>query len=314
MVRARASRNLAMLAAALACAGPACAGFQLVHEEDFTRAATLDAGYWRHESGFLRNREDQWYSPANVRIADGALRIEARREDVPNPNWRAGGRDWRTTRRAAAYTSGSLVAREPMLFGRVEVVARTPTGAGVWPAIWLLHEAKDLYGEIDLLEAVGKHPDTLFAGVHYGRDPRTRKHRNDSRVIPGFEGGWHTHALEWTPERIVVSLDGKPWFAFDPRAAVLPGGADPLRVPMRLRINLALGGSWGGPIDDARLPARLDLRSVRVWRWIPGAGDASASGEQDLAPPAAPVAPAVPAPPRTAAVEERTAAPMRWGR
>jgi beta-glucanase (GH16 family) len=292
MVRSGLSRNLGLLTAAVTCAAAAAADFQLVHDEDFTRAGALDAKYWQVETGFHRNRELQLYTPGNIAVGGGVLRIEARREQVPNPQWRAGTRDWRYSRRTADYTSGSLVSREPLQFGRVEVVARTPGGAGVWPAVWLVHEAQGLYGEIDMLEAVGKHPDTLFAGVHYGRDPRTRKHRNDSRVIPGFEGRWHTHTLEWTPERIVVSLDGKPWFAFDPREAVLPGGGDPLRAPMRLRINLAIGGSWGGPVDDSRLPAALEVRSVRVWRWAPGAAAAaSVAAPRNEAPAAAAPAP-----------------------
>jgi hypothetical protein len=43
------------------------------------------------------------------------------------------------------------------------------------------------------------------------------------------------------------------------------GGFDPLRAPMRLRINLALGGSWGGHIDEAALPARMEIKSIKVW-------------------------------------------------
>ncbi|RYY85926.1 MAG: glycosyl hydrolase family protein [Comamonadaceae bacterium] len=146
---------------------------------------------------------------------------------------------------------------------------------------------------------MGKHPDTVFAGVHWGREPRTRRHRNDSRVVPGFEGSWHTHTLEWTPSRISVSLDGQPWFAFDPDEAQLSGGGDPLRQPMQLRINLALGGNWGGAVDDSRLPARLDIASIRIWRWTPGTGEARP-------------APAVPAAAGPSAPADAPA--LRWGR
>jgi beta-glucanase (GH16 family) len=291
-------------------AGPAVADWKLDHEDSFASGRGIDAAYWRLETGFLRNREEQYYSDANAQVQDGVLRLEARREEVPNAQWRAGTRDWRVSRRTSQYTSASLVARKPLHYGRIEVVARTPSGAGTWPAIWLLHESEKLYGEIDIFEAVGKHPDTVFAGVHYGREPRTRKHRNDSRVVPGFEGSWHTHTLEWTPSRISVALDGKPWFSFDPGEATLKDGGDPLRQPMRLRINLALGGSWGGPVDDSRLPARLDIRSIRIWQWAPGAGDAVPS------PAAAPADTPLPvlAAPVPAPAPERPAAPMRWGR
>ncbi|MBK0392349.1 glycoside hydrolase family 16 protein [Ramlibacter algicola] len=290
-----ACRRLAVLVA-ISAAGSAMADWQLAHDEDFARAGALDAAFWRLETGWLRNQEDQYYSDRNVAVEGGVLRLQARRESVPNAQWRAGSRDWRTSRKASTYTSASLMAREPMQFGRVEVVARTPSGPGVWPAIWLVHEGEGVYGEIDVFEAVGKHPDTVFAGVHWGREPRTRKHRNDSRVVPGFEGNWHTHTLEWTPQAIVVSLDGQPWFRFDPDEAKLPSGADPLRQPMRLRINLALGGTWGGPID-APLPANFDIRSVRVWRWV--------AGSMAVAPPKADELPRP---------VERPVPAMRWAR
>jgi beta-glucanase (GH16 family) len=273
------------------------AEWHLEHEEDFARVQALDASYWRLETGYVRNREDQYYSDRNATLEGGVLRLEARQESVPNAQWKDGSSDWRLERRMSQYTSASLVARRPLQYGRIEVVVRTPSGAGMWPAIWLLHEGEGMYGEIDVFEAVGKHPDTVFAGVHYGRTPRTRQHRNDSRVVAGFEGSWHTHTLEWTPEAIRVSLDGQPWFDVSPGLARLPDGGDPLRQPMRLRINLALGGSWGGPIDIARLPGRMDIASVRVWRWTPDAV---------RAPPAAPAS--------AAPTTQRDTAPVRWGR
>ncbi|HEY1226887.1 MAG TPA: glycoside hydrolase family 16 protein, partial [Ramlibacter sp.] len=269
-------RSARWLASALLFLPALCmADWQLAREDDFSRAQALDAGFWRFETGFVRNGEDQYYSDRNATLEGGVLRLQARREAVPNAQWRAGSRDWRLRQKQSTFTSASLLAREAMQYGRVEVVARTPSGAGVWPAIWLVHEGEGVYGEIDLFEAVGKHPDTVFAGVHYGRTPRTRQHRNDSRVVPGFEGSWHTHTLEWTPQEIRIALDGQPWFRFDPDVARLADGGDPLRQPMRLRINLALGGNWGGPIDDSRLPAQFDIASVRIWRWVPERVDAA---------------------------------------
>jgi beta-glucanase (GH16 family) len=292
-MRARAGRA-AMLSLVLLPAGAAMADWQLQHDIDFARVHALDAALWSVETGFRRNQESQYYAGANITLEPGFLRIEARREQVPNAAYRAGARGWRNKSPQAQYTSGSLTSQPTFLYGRFEIVARSPGGAGVWPAIWLLHESRGQYGEIDMHESVGKHPDTVFAGVHYGRTPSTREHRNASRVVPGFEGSWHTHAVEWTPERIVVSLDGQPLMEFDPRAAA-GDGIDPLRRPMRLRINLALGGTWGGPIADSRLPAHFDIAAIRIWRWQPGAVEEAR--------------PVTPAP-----IEEATALAPRWGR
>lgn len=241
----------------------------------FKSAGSLAPGFWALEAGMLRNQERQCFTADNVSVEDGFLRIEARRERVANPAYRAGARGWREATAFAEYSSGSVVTRQAFLFGRFEVRARCPGGAGVWPAIWLLHESAGHYGEIDIHESVGKHPDTAFAGVHYGRDPATRDYKSANRRVPGLDGAWHTHTLEWTPERITVSLDGQPLMVFDPRDA-MTAQRDPLRRPMRLHINLALGGTWGGPIDDRRLPARMDIESVRIWQWSPGGAEALA--------------------------------------
>jgi len=252
----------------LACGMPpeAMAEWKLVREEDFRTATALDPAFWAVETGFHRNQEDQYYTASNISLGQGFLRIEARRESVPNAAWRAGAGNWRQARKASRYTSGSLHTRQSFRYGRFEVVARSPGGAGTWPAIWLLHESAGVYGEIDIYEAVGKHPDTVFAGVHYGRQPNTRQHKSGSVQVPGLDSGWHTHAVEWTPQRITVTVDGRTVLEFDPELAVA-GGTDPLRQPMQLRINLALGGTWGGAIDDSRLPAHFDIASVRIWRW-----------------------------------------------
>jgi beta-glucanase (GH16 family) len=264
----RCARALSAVGLVLAnCLAPeAMAQWTLVREDDFRSAPALDPAFWAVETGFHRNREDQYYAAANVTAGQGFLRLEARREAVPNAAWRAGSRDWRRAQPASRYTSGSIHTKQAFLYGRFEVVARSPAGAGTWPAIWLLHESAGVYGEIDIFEAVGKHPDTVFAGVHYGREPKTRQHASGNVTVPGLYTGWRTHAVEWTPQRIKVTVDGTTVLEFDPSQAA-SAGVDPLRQPMRLRINLALGGSWGGAIDDSRLPAHFDIASVRIWRW-----------------------------------------------
>jgi len=240
--------------------------WKLEHEENFAHARALNQDFWNTETGFIRNREKQYYAADNVKVVDGVLRIEARRERLLNAAHVPGSSAQRTSRRQAAYTSGAIVSRQEMLYGRVEVVACAPSGAGVWPAIWLLHESMGQYGEIDLFEAVGKHPALAFTTIHFGRNALSRRKRSANRHIPGFEKSWHTHSLEWTSERIVIAVDGEPLLSMNPEEA-RNGMNDPLRQPMRLRINLALGGNWGGPINDAALPAHFDIASIKVWQW-----------------------------------------------
>jgi hypothetical protein len=68
-------------------------------------------------------------------------------------------------------------------------------------------------------------------------------------------------------------------FAFDLRDPALIG-VDPLRQPMFLHINLALGGNWGGEIDNRALPARFEIARIRIFRWA--VLDAASAGKEAL--------------------------------
>ncbi len=143
-------------------AGAALAGDRLIHAEDFATASTFDPSFWIAETGFFRNKEAQYYRPANVSVRGGALVIEGRREAAANAAYDANGADLLTTTKSADYTSGSIVSREAFTYGVFEVVARLPQGAGAWPAIWMISEQGLPYREIDLVEAVGATPGKVW--------------------------------------------------------------------------------------------------------------------------------------------------------
>ncbi len=258
------------LAVALAIAGlswpvgAACARDRLIHAEDFSVASSYDASFWIAETGFFRNKEAQYYRPANVSVRNGALVLEARREPAPNAAYDANGADWLTTTKSADYTSGSIVSREAFTYGVFEVVARLPQSGGAWPAIWTIDERSGPYREIDLVEAIGNAPGKVSSTVYAGRDLASVRHWGAETPMPDLAHAFHAYRLEWRKDVVAVAIDGREVLRMNPEEAH-KDGIDPLRASMHLRINLALGGSWGGKIDDAALPARLEVRSVKVW-------------------------------------------------
>jgi len=259
------SRSPALALAALALfAGEASAGERLIHSEDFSHAGAYDSTFWTAETGFFRNKEAQYYQPANVRVEGGALVLEGRRETVPNAAYDAHGADWRTTTKSADYTSGSVVSKEAFTYGVFEVVARLPQGAGTWPAIWTIDELSGPYREIDLAEAVGSAPGEVSSTVYAGPDIKSVAHWGSKKPMPDLAAAFHVYRLEWRRDLVAVSIDGREALRVNPERAH-KGGVDPLRESMHLRINLALGGSWGGKIDDDALPARMEIKSVKIW-------------------------------------------------
>jgi beta-glucanase (GH16 family) len=259
------SRPAALAVAVLALfAGEALAGDRLIHSEDFSRARTYDSTFWTAETGFFRNKEAQYYQPANVSVERGALVLEGRQERVSNAAYDANGPDWRTTTKSADYTSGSVVSKQAFTYGVFEIVARLPRGAGTWPAIWTVDELSGPYREIDLVEAVGSKPGKVSSTVYAGRDIESVAHWGAETPTPDLAGAFHVYRLEWRRDVAAVSIDGRVVLRVNPQEAH-KDGVDPLRESMHLRINLALGGSWGGRIDDAALPARMEVKSVKIW-------------------------------------------------
>ncbi|PVH81977.1 glycoside hydrolase family 16 protein [Cadophora sp. DSE1049] len=110
-------------------------------------------------------------------------------------------------------------------YGRVEVVAKMPTGDWLWPAIWLL-PVNDVYGpwpasgEIDIVESRGNDHNYKYGGnnkivssLHWGptkaldqswRDTNTQRSLHSS-----YSAKFHTYALEWSEKYLYTYVDSR---------------------------------------------------------------------------------------------------------
>lgn len=257
-VRGLAAAVVAVAVVAVGCPAGAPAVGRLVFADDFdgTALSTSRWGtcHWWGPDGctILTNDELEWYQPAQVSVADGALRLTAQPGSVD-----AHGRHF-------PYVSGMVSSGRPgdepedrarfaFTYGRVEVRFRIPRGAGTWPAIWMLPASNEERPEIDLLEARGQAPDQPSMTLHPaagGRDRREVRTEDLSR-------GWHVVTLDWAPSRLVWSIDGVERFR-------VTGGGVP-DEPMYLVANLAIGGDAGAPTASTPFPARFLIDRVRVW-------------------------------------------------
>lgn len=233
----------------------------LVFSDEFDQAGPPDPTKWGYELGHIRNEEAQFYTsrPENVRVAGGNLVIEARKED--DQGYR--------------YTSASLNTRDTfeLLYGRVEVRAKIPTGVGAWPAIWMLGVNRDQVGwpkcgEIDIMENVGFDPKTIHGTIHTDAYNHLRGTQKTATVA--LDAPWedfHVYAMDWSADRIEVSIDGRVYFTFkNDGAASTPTW--PFDKPQYLLLNLAIGGSWGGQkgIDAAGFPKQYLIDYVRIYQ------------------------------------------------
>lgn len=226
----------------------------------------INAHIWRfdtsrNQQGWFNN-EKQYYAPArpaNARIEDGTLVIEARRERLSKMR-DYGGQD---------YSSAKLVGRRAHSYGFYEVRAKLPCGRGTWPAIWLLPSTGIWpdQGEIDLMEMVGWQPNVIHATLHTALFNHRRETQRGAEIaVPTACGDFHRYQLDWRPDAITIGIDGRGYMRV---ANDRPGGlgAWPFVRPYNLILNLAVGGNWGGAkgIDDAALPQRMTIDYVRYW-------------------------------------------------
>lgn len=260
------------------------ADWKLVFSDEFEGIGAPDPAKWRHEEGFVRNREPQWYARSleNACLQDGVLELTARRlpTPLPNPKFSADAPrgDWQRSRTHYAYTSGSIETKGLFSFryGKVEVRARLPKGQGVWPAIWTLGTERRHpdCGEIDIMEYVWSSPQTVWATLHFlGREKMPTARRSRGHTGPEVaDGQWHTYGLEWDEKRMVFAFDGKPYFTWVLDLANRPDGTNPFRAPHYLKLNLALGDpcNWGGKLEDGILPQTFSVDYVRVWQRTEG--------------------------------------------
>lgn len=248
--------------------------YRLVWADEFAVDGPPDPRNWGYEHGFVRNREDQWYQEANAWVADGFLVIEGRRETMPHPGYVADSEDWRTQRPTIEYTSASLNTRnrQQWQYGRFEMRGKIPVGSGIWPAWWTLGTTGSWpgNGEIDIMEY---YRGQLLANIACrGADGRARWF--DRRIPLDSLGGadwadrFHTWRMDWDENEIALYVDDSLLNRQPLERLANQDGTPqhPFRQPHYLLLNLALGGTNGGPLDHAPLPARMIVDYVRVYQ------------------------------------------------
>jgi beta-glucanase (GH16 family) len=206
-------------------------GWRLVWADEFNRDGLPDPKKWIYEEGFVRNNEAQYYTRArreNARVEHGMLVLEARKERIKNSNTKPDARDGMRRRPYAEYTSAALETRGlgAWKYGRFEIRAKLPRGAGTWPAFWTRGVGRGwpTGGEIDIMEWWGKKPDEVTGCVHYQVGG---KHLSSQGRLPAKDpsAAFHVYALEWTPwEPVMPWLPCTPSMPCSPVAPVTPVG------------------------------------------------------------------------------------------
>jgi beta-glucanase (GH16 family) len=243
--------------------------WNLVWGDEFNYTGLPDSTKWNYDVGGhgWGNNEKQFYlekSLENSSVKDGLLHITALKKDFDN----------------SKYTSSKLTTynRFTIQYGKIEVMAKLPKGKGTWPAIWMLpvslqenRERWPLCGEIDIMEHVGKDPNVIHTSLH----SELYNHIKGTQVthfekLQDVFDTFHKYAIEWTGESFKFFIDDNLFFESfkgqDGRISSNEGW--PFDKPYFLILNLAIGGNWGGEIDDAIFPVEMQVDYVRIFQKV----------------------------------------------
>ncbi|MDX1628578.1 MAG: family 16 glycosylhydrolase, partial [Fulvivirga sp.] len=206
------------------------------------------------------NNELQYYQAENAVVSNGTLKIIAKKERVKNK----------------AYTSARIRTKglADFTFGRFEASIKLLEGQGLWPAFWML-STNEPYGgwpqsgEIDIMELIGQHPETIHGTIHYGDPyPDNQFQGTGFDLYDGskFADTFHEFAIEWEPGVI-------RWYVDDILYQTLTSeDVAPYNWPfdagnqMHFLLNVAVGGNWpGNPDETTPFPSQMEVDYVRVY-------------------------------------------------
>lgn len=249
--------------------------YELVWADEFNTDGPPDPSRWKSETGFTRNRELQWYQAGNSRCEGGLLVIEARREQVRNPQYVKDSPDWKKNRSVAEYTSGSLITHGESTwhFGRSEVRARFKALPGLWPAIWTTGRGRWPHGgEIDIMEFYQGNilANFVWAGKG-GRDHWASSHHPLEKFgRDTWDHQFHLWVTEWDEEKITIYLDGKVLNTLPMKTTVNEDGPpiNPFTAVQNFRLNMAIGSNGGDP-STTPFPQRYEVDYVRIYQKKP---------------------------------------------
>lgn len=243
--------------------------YQLVWSEEFN-GPTLDASVWNIETGGhgWGNQEKQFYTgrPENIRIEDGQLVIEARKEIY----------------QSNSYTSARIntMNKKSFKYGKIEARISLPGGKGTWPAFWMLGAnfptaRWPLCGEIDIMEHAGSQATTIVHAVHTSEKNGSRGNNWSFKKTAGnVENVFRTYAIEWEEranegdDNISFFIDGvKSTTLWEPHVNATVQQW-PFKQEFFIILNIALGGTMGGTIDDTifNTPVLMKVDYIRVYQ------------------------------------------------
>lgn len=244
--------------------------YELVWWDEFEGNGAINSDNWHHQTllpngGSWYNGEIQHYTDREVNsfVSNGTMKIVAKKETFT---------DQGVTKE---YTSARLNSKFAFTYGKVEILAKLPEGAGTWPALWSLgqnitepggywydtHAAVPWpqCGEIDIMEHWGSNQNFVQSALHtpssYGNTVN-----KGGQTIPTASDEFHLYVMEWTEDSIQFSVDGLVHYTYAP--AVQNADTWPFDANQYLLLNVAILPE----IEPGFTESAMEIDYVRIYQ------------------------------------------------
>lgn len=233
---------------------------------DLTRWSTVTTAETEFSSGIPPTYACYVYDPRTVSVAGGYLHLSVVEID---DEIQCGGAAAQPTE----YLGGAVSTRNRLAqtYGRYEVRARFPTDEddGLQSSLILTPEDPAYgqnSGEMDIAEYFSTWPDRVVPYVRYDHPGDDPTETTDSCTVESPDQ-FHRYALEWTPKRIEVFVDGRRCLSTTWSMGTALEHPAPFDQPFVLSMFQAWGASKVAPdLDDLPdLPATMQIDYVHVW-------------------------------------------------
>lgn len=240
--------------------------------------STIDTSKWFQQSqlpnnGSWYNNEQQHYTDRieNSYKSNGTLKIVAIKESFT---------DQGITKQ---YTSARLNSKYAFTYGRVEVRAKLPQGAGTWPAIWTLGQnisepgaywqtqgygttSWPACGEIDIMEHWGNNQNYVQSAMHTPSSSGGTVNKG-GQLISTASSQFHVYSMDWSADEIVFEIDGNEHYRYNPTSK--NASTWPFDAPQYLLLNFAIEAS----IANSFTQGQMEIDYVRIYAPDAASGD-----------------------------------------
>jgi MYXO-CTERM domain-containing protein len=169
---------------------------------------------------------------------------------------------------AKSYKGAEVYSLKTMLYGRMEMRMQMIRGSGLLSTFFTYKPGSEVNGELweeTDIEILGKNDATTWQSNLITGNPRMTSEQLYTEPL-SLADGYHTYALEWTPDYVSWSIDGALV------RKTVGGQANALVNPETVRFNAWASDSvgWAGALDDTALPAYQFVNWIKVYRYDNG--------------------------------------------